>query len=167
MDEVVLEFSPWMVESSYKYAVASRALLNERNLESVAQINAALSIEISLKALFSTATKNSGEVYQNSKFDKNKAEHVSSFRDAHDIYKLACSLPEGLKEKLLSPSILNILQRYGDTFVTDRYRYEECSIRRPIITDLTPIALELVDKIVELYKSRGCEDPWIVAYPNV
>ncbi|MFT2099794.1 hypothetical protein ACMUMQ_15785 [Marinomonas sp. 2405UD66-6] len=167
MSEVALEFSPWMVESAYKYAVASRVLLNERNLEGVSQINAALSIEIALKALLSTATKNSGKVYQNSKFDKNKAEFVTSFRDAHDIYKLACSIPEGLKEKILSPRALNILQRYGDTFVADRYRYEECSRRRPIITDLTFIALELVDNIVEIYKSRGCDDCWIIAYPNV
>lgn len=158
--------APRMIEDAYKFYKASQLLAWEKNMMGVSQINAALAIEILLKSFFSEVAKHSGQVYSKHRFNMQSASEVNSGRESHDLIRLANSLPESVKSRILTEPVTWKLERYRNTFTNDRYRYET-QADRGASTILTDLAGSLVDKVVAMYKEVGCEDPWIKHYPNV
>jgi hypothetical protein len=161
-----LTHSAWMIEEAHRYSQASELLFETRNLGNVAQINAALSIEIALKSFFVSVTEYEGKVYARYKFEKEKAKNIKTGADSHNLHLLATSLPDEIKAYLLSPFELSTLETFKDTFVVDRYKYEINSIRGHSKA-LIDLSRNLVNKIITLYKVTGCNDPWILNYPEI
>ena len=165
MDSSDIELAPWMVEEAYKYAKAAQVLYGERNLANIAQTNAVLSIEISLKSLLAKNTHYIGRAHQNSRFDKSKMH--SKNLNSHDLVDLYDSIDSDLKKGLFVGSEFCVIQRYRKSFVDDRYRYEFQKNRPAINYSLGEISMNLVERVVKIYLLYGSEDPWINAYPNI
>jgi hypothetical protein len=158
-------FAPWMIEEAYRYYKASEILHNSHNMESVAQINAALSIEILFKSFHVEITESEGLVDERYKFKKTSTV-CKSVKDTHDLFKLYESLPDEIGQMIWSPTREDILLKYRDVFVKSRYKYEKDSMTGYSAL-LSKHAGELVDSVTKYYQREGCDDLWIQAYPNV
>lgn len=152
--------APWLVEESYKYYLAACLLRHERNLLSVAEINAALSIEILLKSFLVKSAGDQGTVYERYVFDKPKK------TDPHNLHDLFELLPEEIKDSIFDEETVACLKVYGDVFTKSRYKYEPTAKKSssPILIDIAGL---LLPKVVNFYKENHSVDPWINHYPNV
>jgi hypothetical protein len=153
--------APYMVETAFRYSRAAKSLWG---IESgVALINAAISIEILLKSYNSKVVDNEGEVNQKYRFNP---ECLKEKHRKHDLYNLFAALPSEIKMKFEDQYTIDIINKYRDTFVTERYVYEP-NTKGGGSTALIELSEKFVQKTVAIYKELGCEDSWVVNYPNV
>ena len=156
-------FSPLMVETAYMYFKAAKILYPVGKLEQVAVINAALSLEILFKSYNSSTSSNEGELNEKYNFQKGKHKNIGN---GHNLIQLYGLLPNEIKAKFDDDFTVDMLEKYKDTFITDRYFYEKNS-SRSYSTILIGLAERFITETVTLYKEKGCDDLWIVNYPNV
>jgi hypothetical protein len=156
-------FSPHMVETAYHYFKAARTLYPIGNLGQVAVINAALSLEILFKSYNASVSANEGKL--NEKYDFQR-EKLTNKRNGHDLIQLYGLLPNEIKAKFNDSFTLDMLEKYKNTFTSDRYFYEK-NASSGYSTTLIDLAERFIKETVSLYKEKGCDDLWIVNYPNV
>lgn len=151
--------APYMVETAFHYSRAARSLWG---IESgISLVNAAISIEILLKSYNSKITGNVSAVNQKYHFNTNCLNE-----NRHNLVHLFNALPSDAREKLEEPYMLELLIKYQNTFVSERYVYE-LNTRGGGSSSLIDISEDLVRKTVAIYKELGCDDSWVVSYPNV
>ena len=147
-------FAAHAIETAYSYWKASEQLWPQ--FPNVAVINAALSIEIALKSFNVEVSGNKGKIEESYSFKSNL-----KGPERHDLIKLYDILPDDLKCRLLDKSDLYYLDKHRDTFIVDRYIYEK-DAQKGASNVIIGIAGDLVQNCVELYKEKGCKDPWIL-----
>ncbi len=157
MTTPAVSLAPWLVELSNKYYTAARLLAQQGNLLGVAQINAALSVEILIKSFLVEATSDFGTVHERYRF---RALYGAK---AHNLTSLYRKLPREVRRSVFSPSNARWLNKYKNTFTNARYEYEEGA---PLISDsiLIEVAGELIPRVVDFYRRQGSRDPWILSY---
>ncbi|MBD8091963.1 hypothetical protein IFT48_18365 [Pseudomonas fluorescens] len=170
--------APWMVESAHKYLKASKILFSaDSNLLHVASINAALGLEILLKSFIANVTDNAGKVNENYGPNKGplktshtllqeRGEEVGDRVDSHDLLLLFYAIPEDVRRATNLYRQEMSIRDCRHTFAGSRYEYEADSPSGFSDTAIQALNM-LVPNVVEYYKQNGCNDPWIIAYPNV
>jgi hypothetical protein len=153
--------APHMLEASYLYNKASQLMWSHSI--SISIVNAALSLEILFKSFHAQVTGNENEL--NEKYSFN-SKVLNKGENPHDLLHLFNALPENIKSQFNSSFTVDILTKYRSTFVGERYIYELSAIGGGTGA-LMDIANRLIDKTVQIYRKRGCTDPWVVNYPNV
>ncbi|CEL29303.1 hypothetical protein AB4P97_09630 [Pseudomonas sp. A1230] len=73
--------SPWMVESAYRYLMAAKYLRRGHDMVGIAQINAAVGMEILLKSFVSKPNGNLGQVNETYELD------IGAIKTAHEHLK--------------------------------------------------------------------------------
>ncbi|KXO10078.1 hypothetical protein AKG98_862 [Moritella sp. JT01] len=152
--------APHMLETSYLYNKASQLMWPHS--VSISIVNAALSLEILFKSFHAQITGNENELNEKYRFNSKVVKRGS----AHDLLDLFNALPEDIKSQFDSSFTVDILTKYRSTFVGERYIYELSAIGGGTGA-LMDIASRLIDKTVQIYRKRGCTDPWVVNYPKV
>lgn len=162
-DKKEWDFSPHIVETAYDYYKAAKTLYSIKNLGQVAVINAALSIEILFKSFNVSVSANAGKINEKYKFQYKKLENP---RYGHDLFQLYELLPDEVKRKFNDKFTLDMIKKYRNTFTSDRYFYEK-GANSGYSTTLISLAEKFINITVAIYKENGCDDIWIVNYPNV
>ncbi|WP_432453327.1 hypothetical protein ACRRS0_20245 [Agarivorans sp. QJM3NY_29] len=130
-------------------------------------MNAALSMEMLFKSyLCEEIAINKGFNY---KFDPkvlNKEYKESNIRAGHDLFLLAKSLPKEIQFLLFQDSDFELIKKRRDTFVSSRYLYES---KNKVSSDgiLLHLVSGYIEKTINLYKERECDDWWINHYPEI
>lgn len=169
--------TPWMVESAHRYLCAAELL--RYKLLDVAQVNAALGMEILLKSFVAKPNSNHGEFTETYKFNDRllRCSHeqlqssgdVSPDRkdpDGHDLLTLFYAIPEAIRREIgLERRKVSVAQ-YRHVFTQSRYRYEKIrkDKKRQCASVLIDVLRDLIPHVVDFYRKRGCEDPFIVCY---
>lgn len=153
--------APYMVETANNYYRAASHLWSIDS--SIALVNAAISIEILLKSYNSVITDNEGKINEKYRFND---KCLTKSQNKHNLIDLFNALPPEIKEVFNESYIKEILSKYQMTFVSERYVYER-NTRGGGSASLIELAHTFVKRTVSLYKDRGCNDPWVVNYPNV
>lgn len=156
-----LNMAPYMVESAFRYYRAAQSLWVVES--GIALVNAAISIEILLKSYNSEIAGNEEKINQKYRF---KSACLKKGENSHNLIHLFNALPLDAKAIFNEPYIEELLEKYKTTFVSERYVYEP-NTRGGGSTALIDLANILVQRTVSLYKEHGCEDSWVVNYPNV
>jgi hypothetical protein len=146
-----IQFSPWMIEESYKYYRSAEILKNEGNLLCVAEINAALSIEIALKSFLVTVAKFEGTPYEEYVYKKPRGAP-----NGHNLCCLYEQLPEQVKVAIFTEELKNWVARFSETFTNSRYRYEPSSVKSSGSV-IIEVAFELLQNIVRFYGANNIE----------
>ncbi|BCL74420.1 hypothetical protein JHS3_01560 [Jeongeupia sp. HS-3] len=153
-----ISLAPWLLEESNKYLQAATVLKNHNTLLSVAELNAALSIEILLKSFLVKPVENLGSAYEKYEYRNPKG------MKPHNLCHLYEQLPKEVKESLFDEQLVTFLVDFSDVFTHSRYKYEATS-RRSYSSTLIKVAEELTPKAIRFYRDHGCRDPWILSYP--
>lgn len=148
-----IQFSPWLIEESYKYYCSAKILQGENNLLCVAEINAALAIEIALKSFLVTATKFEGKPWEEYVYKKPK-----NAPNGHNLCCLYEQLPEQVKEAVFTEELKNWIMRFSETFTRSRYRYEPASVKSSGSV-IIEVAFELLQKIIRFYSANNIALP--------
>ena len=157
--------APWWIEEAYKYYLVSTRTMD---LGYVSGVNAALSLEILFKS-FLCVEKSGEDNKPELSFDFSQLNGnyvVKGISKGHDLYLLARSLPDDIQKVFFKDSDYEFLKRRRDTFVSSRYLYEGKN-RAGCSNILSNLAIEYIEKAVNLYKLRGCDDWWILNYPKI
>ncbi|RII77360.1 hypothetical protein [Pseudomonas monteilii] len=174
--------TPWMVESAYRYWEAAKYLLTGYDMMAVAQVNAAIGMEILLKSFVARPNGNHGQVDET--YDLNheliQAAHQELQRagkidikrrwaDKHDLLTLFYAVPVELRGRIDLDRQEKWIERYRNVFTNARYPYE---IDSPAGYDDTLVHIlgELIDNVVSWYREQGCADLFILCHgmtPNV
>lgn len=163
----------WMVEASYRYLCAAKWLLRGHDLMDVAQINAALGVEIILKSFIAKPNGNHGEVNQTYKIhDKpldsahqllkclGKVSADKKYPDRHDLLTLFYAVPEHISSAIDLCRHAEQLERCRHVFTGSRYSYEKTS-PPGYDTTLIEILEDLIPRVVEYHRSLGSKDLFI------
>ncbi|WP_420170658.1 hypothetical protein ACN99C_12170 [Pseudomonas alloputida] len=165
--------TPWMVESAHRYCKAAKHLLTGHDMMDIAQINAAIGMEILLKSFVARPNGNHGQVHETYDLDskKIKAAHgelecsgrAAPRLDKHDLLTLFHAIPVEIRDHLGFGRQEKYIERYRNVFTSARYPYEASS---PGGYDDTLIYVldDLVERVVHWYREQGCRDPFIVYY---
>ena len=153
--------APHMLETSYLYN-KSAALMWPHSV-SIFIVNAALSLEVLFKSFNAQVVGNAGELNEKYRFN-NKI--LNKGENSHDLLYLFNSLPQDVKSLFHTDFTIEILTKYRSTFVEERYMYESSALGGGT-SALMDVASSLIGKTVQIYRDRGCNDPWIINYPNV
>ena len=151
-----IDFRPYMLENAYDYYKICTSSTHQRM--GIKAVMCALSIEIILKSFHASVKSNEGELNETYEFEKRKA--LPKGANAHDLMVLCEALPEKIKHYLFNSLDLKTLSANKNLFTQSRYSYEQnasCSHNDRIIK----LAASLICKMVYLYRSFGCEDPFI------
>jgi|SRR5690606_5162042 len=140
-----VRFSPFLLEESYKYYRAAKILKEEVNLLGVAEINAALSIEIALKSFLVIPAKFEGTPYEEYVYKKPK-----SSPSGHKLCCLYSQLPCEVKEAVFTNRLVDWIVQFSDTFTRARYRYEPSS-HKSSSDVIIEVAFELLKRITCYY----------------
>ncbi|MCF4998834.1 hypothetical protein GIW70_25400 [Pseudomonas syringae] len=168
--------TPWMVESAYRYWSAAKYLLSGHDMMAVAQVNAAIGMEILLKSFIARPDGNHGKVNETYDLDLSliKAAHLELQRlgkvdadrksaDRHDLLTLFYSVPESVRSRVGLNQEEEWIERYRNVFTNARYPYEVKSSRGydDILVDVLG---RLIRQVVEWYREQGSKDTFIVCY---
>lgn len=165
-----------MVESAYRYLKAAIKLRRGHDMLDIAQINAAIGMEILLKSLVSKPDDKLGQVNETYKLDDDAleaahaylktAERVPANRrypNKHDLLTLFYAIPEPIRQRVRLDRREHWIEKYRDVFTKARYRYEK-SAAKGSDDILIGILDDLVDDVVDWYCELGCKDLFIVCY---
>lgn len=166
-------FPGWMLESAHSYLKAAE-LLDAQHLPHVAQVNAAIGMEILLKSFISLPDQNqgtSGETYRLDPTALAKAhQRLLSIgktsrknHDKHDLLTLFYAVPEQIRRSLALDSQEECFEKYRSVFTNSRYPYESNSAKSsdPILMRMLRWTLA---NVVGYHKERGSQDAFIVSY---
>jgi hypothetical protein len=163
-----------MLESAHSYLKAAE-LLDAQGLPHVAQVNAAIGMEILLKSFISIPDQHqdtSGETYKlDTEAIKAAHKHLQDTgktargqnRDVHDLLTLFHAVPEQIRRSLALDSQEDCFERYRSVFTNSRYPYESNSAKfsDPILMRMLRWMLA---KVVGYHKECGSQDAFIVSY---
>ena len=132
-------FPGWMIESAHSYLKAAE-LLDAQHLPHVAQVNAAIGMEILLKSFISLPDQNpgtSGEKYTLDPAALAKAHQQllsigktnRKSPDRHDLLTLFHAVPDQIRCSLALDSQEDCFDRYRNVFTNSRYPYESDSAK--------------------------------------
>ena len=165
--------SPWMIESAHRYLCAAELLRYQ--LLDVAQVNAALGMEILLKSFVSTPDdrfEKSDQTYErNDELIQSAHENLKAsgavpdkpLPDRHDLLTLFHAVPEQIRRQIgLDHHELRIT-RYRHVFTKSRYPYEK-NTQRGSSSALILVLGDMIPRVIEFYQAQGCEDPFIQGY---
>ena len=103
--------SPWMVESAYRYLKAAKHLRRGHDMLDIAQINAAIGMEILLKSFVARPNGTHGKIHETYDLEASmiKAAHLELKRsgraapklDKHDLLRLFYAVPANVRSRLL------------------------------------------------------------------
>jgi hypothetical protein len=167
-------FPGWMLESAHSYLKAAE-LLDAQHLPHVAQVNAAIGMEILLKSFISIPDQHQGTTGETYDLDKDaiKAAHKrlqdsgktdrNQRLDGHDLLTLFHAVPEQIRCSLALDSREDCFERYRRVFTNSRYPYESTSAKfsDPILMRMLRWTLA---NVVGYHKERGSQDAFIVSY---
>lgn len=145
----------WVLESAHRYARAA-ALLNREGLTFESEVNAALSIELTLKSLLATPVENErkGTVMQQ------YSARQPGVRGGHNLWQLYKLLPPHAVEALGLAALEELFELKQDTFMGLRYIYEQ-GAPRGSSTLLLDAARWLIPQVIVYFADRGDQDRWI------
>ncbi|MGB6212756.1 MULTISPECIES: hypothetical protein [Pseudomonas] len=170
--------SPWMVESAYRYLKAAKHLRRGHDMLDIAQINAAIGMEILLKSFVSKPNGNLGQVNETYELDLDaiKAAHehlkatdrIPAYRkdrgpNKHDLLTLFHAIPEPIRQHIRLDRHEHWIEKDREVFTNARYRYEAGA---PGGYDdiLIGVLDELIEDVVHWYRELGSKDVFIVFY---
>jgi hypothetical protein len=146
-----------MMEAAFGFIRGAR-LLWESNLGTPSMVNAAIGLEILFKSFNATVDGPAGGIGEQYQVSRNLR---------HNLLQLFDAIPEATRERLGLQTYRDYFEgRMGELFVRARYPYERDSIATAG-TAIIEVAEEMFDRVIRQYKEGGCNDPWIVAFPNV
>ena len=130
-------FPSWMLQRAHNYLKAAE-VLNAQNLPHVAQVNAAIGMEILLKSFISVPDQHQGTSGETYKLDAvalaEAHQHLQSADkasrktpDKHDLLTLFHAMLEAIRSSLALDSQEGSFERFRDVFTNSRYRYESSS----------------------------------------
>lgn len=151
-----VDFRPYMIENAYDYYKISTVSSHQRM--GIQAVMCALSIEIILKSFHASVTSNHGKL--NETYEFRKIEALPKRANAHDLIVLYESLPENIQRYLFDLSDLEVLTVNKDLFTKSRYAYES-NANKSHTDGIIKLAASLICKMVFLYRSLGCNDPFI------
>ena len=170
---------PWMVESAYRYLMAAKHLQYCRNMLPIAQINAALGMEILLKSFLSRPNGNLGQANQTYELDKGAINEAherlkaadripeerknNKFGDRHDLLTLFHAIPEPIRQRVGLDRREKNIEKDRDIFTNARYQYER-GAAKGFNDILIGVLDELIENVVHWYRELGCKDTFIVFY---
>ena len=166
-------FPGWMIESAHSYLKAAE-VLDAQHLPHVAQVNAAIGMEILLKSFISLPDQNPGTSGETYKLDpaalaKAHQQLLSLGKtnrknpDKHDLLTLFYAVPDQIRCSLALDSQEDCFERYRNVFTNSRYPYESDSAK---FSDsiLTRMLRWTLANVVGYHKERGSQDTFIVSY---
>ncbi|HBH7909496.1 hypothetical protein P3602_24975 [Vibrio parahaemolyticus] len=151
-----VDFRPYMIENAYDYYKISTGSPHQRM--GIQAVMCALSIEIILKSFHASVTSNHGKLNETYEFKKSEA--LPKRANAHDLIVLYESLPENIQRYLFDSLDLKVLAANKDLFTKSRYAYEP-NANKSHTDSIIKLAASLICKMVFLYRSFGCNDPFI------
>lgn len=152
-----MDFRPWMIEAAYGFIKGSR-LLWENSLCNPSMVNAAIGLEILFKSFNATIDGPSGGIGEEYQVDR---------KLRHNLLELFDAIPETIRVDLRLHTYRDYFEgRMGDLFVLSRYPYEREGMASSG-TAIIDVAEEIFERVIRAYKEQGCDDPWVVAYPDV
>lgn len=168
--------TPWMVESAYRYLKAAIHLRRGHDMPDIAQINAAIGMEILLKSFVSTPDSKLGQVNETYKPADDALEAAHEYLktvkrvpvnrrnpNKHDLLTLFYAIPEPIRQRIGLDRHEHWIEKYRDVFTKARYRYEK-NAAQGSDDILIGILDELIDDVVDWYRELGCKDMFIVCY---
>jgi len=168
--------TPWMIESAYRYWEAAKHLLNGHDMMAVAQVNAAIGMEILLKSFVARPNGNHGQVNETYDLDAEliKDAHRELQRvgkvpadrkqaDKHDLLTLFHAVPAEIRTRLRFDQEEEWIERYRHVFTSARYPYE-ARPRKGYSDTLIHVLGTMIESVVKWYREQGCSDVFIVCY---
>ncbi|WP_327437796.1 hypothetical protein [Pseudomonas donghuensis] len=169
-------FTPWMIESAYRYCEAAKHLLTGHDMMAVAQVNAAIGMEILLKSFVARPSGNHGQVNETYDLDPKlindahrelqRVGKISADRnraDKHDLLTLFHAVPADIRARLRFNQEEEWIERYRNVFTDARYPYEASS-RKGYSDTLIRVLGTMIESVVKWYREQGCRDVFIVCY---
>ncbi len=145
-----------MMETAYGF-IRSARLLWENSLSPPSMVNAAIGLEILFKSFNATVDGTGGGI----------GEQYQVARPGHNLLQLFDAIPEAIRDRLGFQTYRDYFDgRMGNLFVLARYPYERNGIASGS-TAIVEVAEEMFDRVMRAYKEGGCNDPWVVAFPNI
>ena len=172
------QLTPWMVESAYRYLMAAKHLKRGHDMLGVAQINAAIGMEILLKSFVSKPNDNLGQVNETYELDYAaiKAAHeclkndgsIPDYRkdkgpNKHDLLTLFYAIPEPIRQHVGLNRREKNIEKDREVFTNARYQYE-LGAAKGFNDILIGVLDELIENVVHWYRELGCKDTFIVFY---
>lgn len=166
-------FPGWMLECAYSYLEAAE-LLDAQHLPQVAQVNAAIGMEILLKSFISLPDQNqgtSGETYKLEMAALAKANQQlliigkskRNSPDKHDLLTLFYAVPDQNRRSLDLDSQVDCFERYRNGFTNSRYPYESDSAKFSDVVLIRMLRWTLANA-VGYHKERGSQDAFVMSY---
>lgn len=161
MDQSV-SYAAWPVEEAWRYYVSS-FILEAFDEMRVAEVNAALSLEILIKSFFLVESSGSGTPY--ARYDRNP-DFKKKMGNTHRLDELAALLPDNIRNQIFNQSELEMLERRGDAFTSLRYAYEK-NARAGSSSILREIAGKAIPRVVKIHRANQSADPWILEFDSI
>ncbi|VVN38884.1 hypothetical protein PS645_05277 [Pseudomonas fluorescens] len=163
----------WMLQSAHNYLKAAE-VLDTQNLPHVAQVNAAIGMEILLKSFICVPDHHQGTSGETWKLDsvalakahqylKSVAKTFRRTPDKHDLLTLFHAIPAAVRSSLALNSQEESFERYRDVFTNSRYPYESNSWKFSD-PELMKLLRWTLANVVGYYKEHGCEEPFVLDY---
>lgn len=163
----------WMVETAYRYLKAARHMQRGFDMGDVAQINAAIGVEILLKSFCSKPSGNHGEVNETYELDSDavKAAHLhlqscgkvvraGKSPDKHDMLTLFYSVPADIRRHLELDQYEEHIERYRHIFTKARYPYER-GASNDVDHILVQVLGEMIDRVNAWYGEQGWQSTYL------
>ncbi|KAA8704063.1 hypothetical protein [Pseudomonas proteolytica] len=168
--------TPWMIESAYRYCEAAKYLLTGYDMMAVAQVNAAIGMEILLKSFVARPSGNHGQVNETYDLDlklindaHRELQHAGKIAaddkrvDKHDLLTLFYAVPADIRSRLRFDHEEEWIERYRNVFTNARYPYEARS-RKGYSDTLIRVLDTMIENVVQWYRDQDCQDVFIVCY---
>jgi hypothetical protein len=153
-----IDFRPYMAEVAWNYCQLVLESKLQRGL--IEETIAALAIEIVLKSYNAVAVENIGQINEAYQFRVPPGVRVPN---KHNLVALANLLRSDLREYLIEPLEEEVLREHQDAFSNSRYFYEATAPNSSSDAAMK-LAVKLICKTLFLYKLRGCNDPFVIAF---
>ncbi|MGZ9668282.1 hypothetical protein ACXX9E_19760 [Pseudomonas sp. GNP014] len=166
----------WMVEAAYRYLRAAEHLLRGYDLLDIAQINAAIGVEILLKSFISVPNSNHGKANQTYEVDTQllkpahqllqglgKISVKKTSPDRHDLLTLYHAIPEQIRSSIGLDRQAEKLERCRHIFTGSRYQYEK-NTPKGYDSTLIEVLRDLLPRVVEYHRQLGSQDLFIRCY---
>jgi len=144
-----------MLETAWNYSEIATSCVQRKG--QIANVLAALAIEILLKSFDAEPVANIGKVNERSRF-----RDTSHLGNSHDLERLFLSLSLADRSILLqSDDEEELLSTHKDTFTKQRYIYEE-QVSAGFDTRFVTLADRMICRAVKHAHDQGEDDPFVV-----
>jgi hypothetical protein len=163
----------WMVETAYRYLKAAQHMQRGFDMVDVAQINAAIGIEIILKSFCSKPSGNLGQINETYELDNaalktahghlqnlNKVPSDRKNPDKHDLLTLFHSVPAQIRQQLRIDQYEGVIETYRHIFTGARYPYER-NAQKMVDDVLIEVLDELVTRVNAWYGDLGWQNTYL------